>query len=53
MLTHEELVKEILSDPEVKVEYNKLEKEYDLLDRMITKRKQRQRKRLRKRLAKK
>lgn len=39
MLTHEELVKKALSDPEVKEEYNRLEPEFALLDELLKARK--------------
>ncbi len=35
MLTHEELKKKILSNPEVKSEYNSLEEEFSLFDELL------------------
>ena len=35
MLTHEELRKKILSNPEVKAEYDLLEKEFSLFDELL------------------
>ena len=35
MLTHEEFVKQMLEDPEVRAEYERLAPEYELLDEMI------------------
>ena len=35
MLTHEEFVKQMLEDPEVRAEYERLAPEFELLDEMI------------------
>ena len=38
-MTHEDFVKKMLSDPEVKAEYDKLEEEFALLDEILAARK--------------